>query len=941
MNDYLKKKIEHELEHKTGKLEIEITKAQTNQLADVLKDMVWLNELSIWGDWRLKNLNSIAFLKNLTQLTKLDLRNNQISDIEPIKNLKQISTLDLSGNQISDIESLRHLSNLLTLDLRNNQISDIESLRHLSNLLTLDLRNNQISNIEPIKELTNITSFHISNNQIANIEPIRKLTKITTLDLNSNQITNIEPIKELSQITHLDLRNNQIESLRALKKLIVKGHSFNLGYVYDKGIYIGNNSELKDPPPHIIALGNEAILNYWEQLEQEKGNTKYLFEAKMLVIGEGGSGKTTFSRRIKQEDATMPTKEESTHGIVVNKWSFTCPLSELIKGEESNADTPFHVNVWDFGGQEVYHGTHQFFFSEKSLYILVCDTREQKTDFSYWLNSVEQLSGEESHLFILKNKKSGHDWDIDEIGLKTRFDPIIKNVLLVDLNERGQIPDLKNSIIQGLKNIPDIGIELIASWVKIREELAEMNANFISYNEFREVCGRHGQKKKENIELISRYFDRIGVFTHYIDDPILQERVYLNSNWLTNTVYKLLKNEHVELLQGRLTKSQIQTIWKEEEEAFETEKLIALLEKFGLMYQAEKDLFIVPTYLGQKQPYKEWFHANEESIQLQYSFDKYMPKGIMARLIVDLHQYITDQKLVWRKGFNIFHKGAHAEIKQQDSGYNVFEIKAVGSFKRDLIIIITEAFDKILGHFKKLEFEKKIMCPCEECKTNKKPYFFSTKAIEFALIKKLPKNSNPIMECQQSWEPVKIKKLLAFLDYDDLISNVINKIPEKDTHIMGKLHDLGDRLDEGIMKLADQIDKKGNKIIVELKESKRLILRFEQRMDATLKAQYNQMLAQIDNGHINQDKFNDWFSRTIIATQSLIQQLPQKNGQEVLDLANRAIKAEKPKHKLKLIFPFLLGKYEVEYDIKRTLAAIKREFQEGYIFTMPDDETGH
>ena len=31
--------------------------------------------------------------------------------------------------------------------------------------------------------------------------------------------------------------------------------------------------------------------------------------------------------------------------------------------------------VWDFGGQEIYHATHQFFLTDQSLFVLVWSAR--------------------------------------------------------------------------------------------------------------------------------------------------------------------------------------------------------------------------------------------------------------------------------------------------------------------------------------------------------------------------------------------------------------------------------------------------------------------------------------------------------------------------------------------------------------------------------------
>lgn len=63
----------------------------------------------------------------------------------------------------------------------------------------------------------------------------------------------------------------------------------------------------------------------------------------------------------------------------------------------------FQVNIWDFGGQEIYHATHQFFLTGRSAYVLVCDDRKEDTDFSYWMHVVEMLS-DASPLLIVQNE---------------------------------------------------------------------------------------------------------------------------------------------------------------------------------------------------------------------------------------------------------------------------------------------------------------------------------------------------------------------------------------------------------------------------------------------------------------------------------------------------------------------------------------------------------
>ena len=68
------------------------------------------------------------------------------------------------------------------------------------------------------------------------------------------------------------------------------------------------------------------------------------------------------------------------------------------------------------------------------LYVLLVDTREQKTDFNYWLNTVEQLGGE-SPLFVVMNEKHEHSWEIDSLGYRKRFN-FYKKTFSLDLSEK-------------------------------------------------------------------------------------------------------------------------------------------------------------------------------------------------------------------------------------------------------------------------------------------------------------------------------------------------------------------------------------------------------------------------------------------------------------------------------------------------------------------------
>lgn len=762
MNDEVKRRIDDCITKRYAKLDL--SNCNLSSIPKEVEKLKWLQTLNM-------NNNYIRVIQNLPySLKKLYISENHITKIENLPS--SLTRLNITLNRISVIEKLSN--NLRELYISENQIEKIENLP--SGINRLYINSNRIKKLENLP--SRLSQLFINDNQIEKIENLPK--RLHSLNIGRNYIEKIENLPESIKI--LIISKNKIKNLQESIQHVLNR---NLKLVYTDD-WLAKNGEvnLKDNPlePTLIDIiheGHFAVVQYMEQYIEEKGKEEFLFESKLLILGESEAGKTTFSERLRKPDAPLPHKDATTHGIEVGKWTF--PVKSRTVQNLNHKDTEFYANLWDFGGQDVYHGTHKFFFSEKSLYVLLVDTREQKTDFSYWLNTIEQLTGEKSSLLILLNRRAKRDYRLDENGLRGRFGSLIKQIYTIDLSIVEDIPDLQNLIKNLLTSLPEIGVKLIESWVLIREDLAKETGKSISYERFREICRNRNVKNPEFIKNISRYFTRIGVFNHYIDSPILEDKIYLDSNWLTDLVYEILDNEKVKENNGYLSQKEIEKITKDKKLDFEINKLVALLNKFGLMYKTPSGSYIVPRHLTDK-PYINWAHEDSNPIlHFKYTFDKYMPKGLMSQLIVALHKYIPDHDLVWNRGFNLSYKGANSEIMEQYGGVNQFDIRIIGEFRRDLLVIITEAFDEILSPFKKLEFAKSIKCPCNDCSISKTPYFHKISVLENAIIKKY-KKPNPSVECQLSFEDVPVKELVAFIDVDKVIQQIQSNVQDGGDH---------------------------------------------------------------------------------------------------------------------------------------------------------------
>ncbi|KAG5233451.1 receptor protein [Salix suchowensis] len=185
--------------------------------------------------------SDLAMLGNLTQLTCLDLSNNNLSGQIPSSfgNLIQLSILFLSNNNFTCQipSSLGNLAQLFYLDLSKNNLSGQipSSLENLVQLTILDLSNNNLSGQIPssLGNLVQLTSLDLSNNNLNGQIPsllgnlgrlhlhfnnfngtipssLFALPSLEVLDLHSNNlIGNISEFQHDS-LAYLDLSNNNL-----------------------------------------------------------------------------------------------------------------------------------------------------------------------------------------------------------------------------------------------------------------------------------------------------------------------------------------------------------------------------------------------------------------------------------------------------------------------------------------------------------------------------------------------------------------------------------------------------------------------------------------------------------------------------------------------------------------------------------------------------------
>ena len=78
------------------------------------------------------------------------------------------------------------------------------------------------------------------------------------------------------------------------------------------------------------------------------------------------------SRLVSQTFDTTPV----THGMTISAWRV-----------RSEAVGEILVHVWDFGGQQIFHGVDELFFGSSAAYLIVVNGRDEvNADAEMWLN---------------------------------------------------------------------------------------------------------------------------------------------------------------------------------------------------------------------------------------------------------------------------------------------------------------------------------------------------------------------------------------------------------------------------------------------------------------------------------------------------------------------------------------------------------------------------
>ncbi len=632
----------------------------------------------------------------LPKLTHLLLdENTNLRHVEFSAALPCLQVLDINECALESFHLLAGFWGLIKLDLsRNKSLNSVELKGKLPNLEVLDLSENRLTEFDAPKGLKALRFLYLNQNNIASINFPEPLPGLETLHLRNNELTEIE--------------NDFLDAFPQAGKL---------------ALYLANN-----PLPEQILgfLENQSsksciefLIGYFEDMGMGEAIDN---ECKVLVVGNGAVGKTCMVNRLVYD--TFDEAESSTHAI---------SLEQFPKDRKEFPRFKWLLNIWDFGGQDIYHATHRLFMRSGAVYLILwdretenklVDRREEDGEereyeifgLSYWLSYGKHL-GDGSPALVIQTKKEKHGIkDIPEIREAFADQFQYFNIHQIDSKageEDNGFEELRLYLNRAVGKIKTDKETIPESWAQVRQSLREKQKSGekrMGLEAYKLLS--KGIKHTDRMEILENWLVKTGVV--FYRKGLFEDQIILDQEWAIEAIYALLDREQhyykLEKKKGRFTGKELNNYWKQYLPA-ERELFISFMLSCELCFEDSKKkqehshipfeerTFVAPQLLPDEKPDSvEEFWQSVYPLHLIYSHE-FLHYGVIQSFIVRT-QTLAEQGDIWKQGL----------VLKEGTQRALVEVRKLEDRKRQIYVRVTKGskqlLDKIRNLLEELQDEK-------------------------------------------------------------------------------------------------------------------------------------------------------------------------------------------------------------------------------------------
>ena len=509
---------------------------------------------------------------------------------------------------------------------------------------------------------------------------------------------------------------------------------------------------LKTPPLEVVKRGHKAVMAYLKRILTGSRECK---RTKLMLVGLGGAGKTSLVKALLSPDLRTQgtTDKEITDGIDIKDWSVRIPA-----GENHEKEVTLNYSVWDFAGQSVYYNTHQFFLSNRAIYLLLWNTRlgYEHAGLEFWLSSIS-CHAPKAKIFVLGTHADQVERaDLPRQELRATFPQILYFANISAVTGLG-VADLAQALHNVALAQSYMGELVPQIWLQLEQMLASRRrAAVLNFSQVEDWCLKLGMLDASEVREALAFLHELGS-VQYFPQEFLKSRVVVNPQWLVDVMACLISVKKSVLNEGRFKREEIHLIW----EAYDKELhpwLLRLTEEFDLSFALpEGGLNIVPCLLPPQEPEFQWppLAPGFREMKMLYLFE-YLPAGLFNRAQTRLCHY-SDSHVIWKKG-SLLRKNSHTAIIRQTKDSELL-IKVQGPRPENVLFLIHDVLESLIGEFfSGVSYD--VSVPCADCvrAASQDPHMFTARTVRRAGDMKAP-----FLQCAKNFHIVSLEALKEFL----------------------------------------------------------------------------------------------------------------------------------------------------------------------------------
>lgn len=643
------------------------------------------------GDTGLEHLpNDIFLLRNLKALWVMQC---PLKELPPdFCKLSKLELLHLGGTKLTAIPSgISKLTELKWLYLWDTNIGEVPGeIGKLNKLKFISFARTKINRLpKEIGELISLETIHLFGCRELTLLPdeICNLTQLKEIRLEDSSLYELpEQFCTLVNLDYFDISNTMIKKLPVMRKQLklkylgiantvleripqeyVNEKLFDKEPIFEEGISI-NNTRLLRQPVSLFLHDYNFVKAYYDE---EK---VHLNETKVVFLGDGEAGKSHIIERILNGGEEIKFEQQSTPGIVITKESYTIDSENMC------------LQFWDFGGQEIMHSMHRFFLTERTLYVIVLNARDNTQDerAKYWLNNIKSFASGCPVILVLNKIDQNISASLNERLLRSDY-PQIEDVIKMSAlsDSKDKFNNLIEAILNSVKEFDSYGMEFPISWNSIKEELTDMNSNYITEDKYREICKKYHVKDERIQNWLLEWFHDLGVsFNYRKKSVLLEDYMVLKPQWITNAIYIILFNGKDKSKNGLMKMEDIAELLKNPPRAVVTDikyksdelrYILEVMRRFEISYQMSNDYEFIPMMCDKDENEEASQFINQDNIMEYYLKYEYLPNNVLHKLMIKLRDDIDGTK-IWLSGviFRSQDGSVSALVRMHDEKMEIF-----------------------------------------------------------------------------------------------------------------------------------------------------------------------------------------------------------------------------------------------------------------------------